>query len=172
MSKKAGNNDEHLNEDEAKYLELVKTVLVKAQLEPEPISDEPGFRVDFADAEPPLDVFGLAHVLDDYKFFVFHLEFKTRAPKKALPQVERFMTLGNSGLNAGNFELDLKTGRMQFKTYVDYTGTKLTGVFVRNAVLTAIEAVEAFGQALLGVAKGKLTPEDAMKQIDEGGEDE
>ncbi len=171
MNKNAGKNDEPPNEDEEKYLELVKSVLVKARLEPQPLSDEPGFRVDFADAEPALDVIGLAHVLDDYKFFVFHLEFKKRAPKKALPQVERFMTLGNSGLNAGNLELDLKTGRMQFKTYVDYTGTRLTGVFVRNAILTAIEAVEAFGPALQAVAKGKLTPEDAMKMVDEGGEE-
>lgn len=172
MAKNVKTSEARLGAAEKKYLALVKSVLVKARLQPEPIANAPGLRVDFAEAVPPLPVFGVAHVVDENTLFAFHLEFYARAPKKALAQVQEFVTLCNWGLNMGNLELNLKNGRMRYKTYVDYRSTKLTSVHVRNAILAAMEAVEAFGPLLLQVAKGKLTAKQAMSEIGELSEDE
>ncbi|MDB4964276.1 MAG: hypothetical protein JWP01_4275 [Myxococcales bacterium] len=166
MKKKTVTTYERPTTDERTYLALVRSVLTKARLQPKSLGDAPGFRVDVAKSNPPLPVFGLAYVLDDYRLFVFHLELKTRASKKTREHVQELITRCNWGLNVGNLELDLKTGRIRVKAYVDYRGTKLTGVYVRNAVLSSIEIVEAFGPSVIAVAKGKLTPKQAMAEID------
>ncbi len=151
--------------DRGTPLETVKHVLELAKLDPKPIEDETGFTVTFKDASAP-NVTGTALVLEDDRRFLFYMELDQHAPPKTRAHVAEFITRANSGLSIGNFELDYSNGAVRFKTTVDYADSDLPSVFVRNAILDAMDGTETYGGALIEVIKGKKSPKEAIEEVE------
>src|SRR6266480_4778312 len=61
----------------------------------------------------------------DTERFVTHFSYEERIPRERSPEVTLFLMLANWGLAVGNFELNLRTGLLRFKTGIDFTATPL-----------------------------------------------
>lgn len=151
-------------------LDTVQDVLRRAGLDPKPMQDAPGVTVDFKHDDPK--VIGRAIVIDEDSVFLFYLEFLERAKTSRHMQVAEFLTRANYGLNTGNFEMDFSNGGVRYKSSLDFSGTELSGILVRNAVLAAMNAVELYDLALRQVMNGQKSPEEAMEEAEASMEEE
>jgi hypothetical protein len=145
-------------------LEVIKGVLDDAEIPNEALTNAPGFRVALSYGDRDIPAF--AHVFDDTQIFMFRIALPEAIPQEKRAEAAEFVTRANDGMFAGNFELNLDTGIVKFKTYVDYTGAQLEGVYVRNAILTAMETFEAYAPALSDVVAGKSTVGDALASVE------
>jgi hypothetical protein len=145
-------------------LEVVRSVLERAGIGAERLKNADGFRITVRDNGEPTT--GFAHVFDEAKVFIFRLVVTQKASRSRLAAVSEFVTRANNGMFVGNFELDLDTGEVKFKTYVDYRSTKLKSVYVRNAVLAAMEMFEGYSSALAAVMHNKMTVKAAINSVE------
>lgn len=142
-------------------LKTVETVLTSIGWEPERTDVESVFRVDFsADNIPVLDA--LADVRVDFERFLFYLNFRDRATPQSRAQIMEFVTRANSELIVGNFELNLDDGSVRFKSSIDFTGAQLTEPLVRDAIRSAMDAVEYFADAFVAVVRGEKSALQAL----------
>jgi hypothetical protein len=141
-------------------LETVRDVLSVAGLSPEPTEESQGYTVSLAGDGPR--VTGVAYVIPNEARFLFYLMLHERAPKETLPRVAEFITRANFGITIGNYEMDYTTGVIRFKSSIDFDGTDLPPQLVRNAILAAMDGVEAYADALAAVIKNQESPQQAI----------
>jgi hypothetical protein len=144
-------------------LQTVREVLNSSGLEPIMLEEGVGFTTVFSDEN--LSISGVALVYEEEQRFVFYLEIHPHTPNQALSNVAEFITRVNFGLTIGNFELDYGNGAVRFKCSIDYFGTTLTDALIRNAILAAMDAVEAHYDALIEVMEGYKSPKDAAMEV-------
>src|SRR2546423_5291392 len=143
--------------------DVVREVLESAGLTPQPIKGGlPGYTVDFMDDGP--SVGGVALILAEQARFVFFLEFLERGPEASRANVAEFIARVNFALGIGNFEMNYETVEVRFKTGVDYDGDELRPVYVRNAIVAAMDAVEAYADLLHEVMKGDKSAKEAADE--------
>lgn len=109
---------------------------------------------------------GVAQVLSDSERFVFHLIFPGYVAEERRLQVAEFITRINWRLIEGGFQLDFCSGALRYKAGIDFTGTELTTILVRNAILAGIEVIDMVVAALTAVTDGRLDPAAAYNMID------
>ncbi len=143
---------------------VVREVLEEAGLTAEPMKGSlPGYTVDFMDDGP--NVAGVALILADQSRFVFFLEFLDRGPEANRAALAEFIARVNFTLTIGSFELNYDTVEARFKIGVDVGGDELRPVYVRSAIITAMDAVETYADLLLDVMRGDKS---AKAAADEG----
>src|SRR5215471_11644993 len=136
-------------------LKTVRQVLESAGLEPQPFEDGAGFTVLFKEGGPK--VRGMAIVLEDEGKFVFYLEFMDLAPEGQRMAMAEFIARANYGISIGNFEMDFSNGGVRYKSSVEYSGADLPPIFVKNAILSAMDAAEMYNEGLISVMQGHKT---------------
>jgi hypothetical protein len=142
-------------------LKTVETVLTTIGWEPERTEADSVLRVDFSTDNIPIrDAF--AEVRVDFERFLFYLNFRDRALPQTRAQTMEFVTRANFELIVGNFELNLDDGAVRFKSSIDFTGTPLTEPLVRDAIRSAMDAVEYYADALVAVVRGETTAVQAL----------
>lgn len=99
---------------------------------------------------------------EEDRIFIFHVVAELHADKAALLEL---VTRVNFGLYLGNFELDVATDELRFKTSVDVTDDRLTPALVRNAVYAACLTMDRHWPALQQLAAG-ATVEHALATLD------
>jgi hypothetical protein len=129
--------------------------------EPE-AGDTPGTFVVTFDPPSFLVSSALAAVIPDQHQFVFYLNFEFPVPEERRVETARLITRANWGLLIGNFELDFDDGQLRFKSSVDFSNSDLTDALVSNAILAAMNAVEAFARAIGLVALSGHSAERAL----------
>lgn len=144
-----------------KAIETVRDVLERAGMSPKAMEDADGFTVDLKDDGPPVQ--GFAHLLSEEKFVFFFTFMETTAPGNTERTVE-FITRANYGLTIGNFEFDYETGSVRYKASIDFSGTELHAILVRNTVLSSMYSVETYATALVQVMHGTKSPKDAVAE--------
>jgi hypothetical protein len=152
-----------VNEKEGS-LDVVQLVLKNANIEAEPLQNMDGFRVVLRDDGN--DLTGYAHIVHEARVFMFRLVFPGKVQRNRSEAIEEFVTRANNGMFVGNFELDLDDGEIKFKTYVDYRGTRLRGVYVRNAILSAMEMMEGYAPAIAAVLQGDMSVKAAIESVE------
>ena len=134
----------------ASPLAALERVLTEIGWEPQPDEETAGFYVDFGPPHIPVsDAF--AAIALDTEQFVFYINFGPAVPPDRMNQVARFLTLANWGLMIGNFEMDYSDGHVRFKSSLSFRGTELSEVLIRNAILSAMNAVERYADSLMQV---------------------
>jgi hypothetical protein len=162
-----------------KALRTVKSVLAKVGWEPEETETEGVLRVDLSVDKIPISE-ALADVRIDYERFLYYLNFRERAPATHRKQTMEFVTRVNFDLVIGNFELNLDDGSVRFKSSIDFTGAELTATLIRDAIKSAMDAVEQYADALVEVMRGEKRAVRALREAegdvesddDESGEEE
>lgn len=133
----------------------------------EPKRDEitAGFVVEFDPPYIPLST-AFAAVSVESEQFVFFLNIGVAVPPDRLGEVSHFLTRANWGLMIGNFEMDLTDGHVRFKSSVNFRGTELSEALIRNAILSAMNAVERYADALIDVLARRKDAEQALLELE------
>ena len=72
----------------------------------------------------------------------------------------------NYGLIIGAFEMDLDSGALHFRSSVDFTEAILSEPLVRNAIVSAMDVVEHYGDRLMEVMRGEKTARKALEETE------
>ncbi len=145
--------------------ETVAKVLADIGWQARTDEESAGFIVDFDPPYLPI-AHAYAAVSDDPELFIFYLNFGVAASPARREQVATFLTLVNSSLAIGNFEMDYDDGLVRFRSSVAFGGSGLTEALVRNCILHAMDAVEKYADALIEViARGK-NPASAFREAE------
>ena len=116
-----------------------------------------GFDLDSRIGQTPLYI----HLLEDVVLCHAYAPFKVAEEDRR--RVMEFVTRANCGLKLGNFEMDLDTGVVCFKTTFCLTGVPLpTRGAMTELVRGALSVLEDYGNALDDVVKGRKTPSEAV----------
>lgn len=122
---------------------------------------EAGFDLESRLGQAPLYI----HVLEDV--VLCHAYASLKVPEEDRHRVMEFVTRANCGLKLGNFEMDLDTGVVCFKTTFCLTGVPLpTRGAMTELVRGALSVLEDYGDALDDVIKGRRTPAEAVRQAE------
>jgi hypothetical protein len=92
-----------------------------------------------------------ATTVEEDHVFVFHIVADVDADKARLIE---FLTRANFGLYLGNFEMDLESEQVRFKTSIDVEGDRLSTALVRNAVFAACLTMDRHWPALKALTEG------------------
>jgi hypothetical protein len=147
----------------SKALATLERVLSEIGWEPQPEESVTGFYVDFGPTGIPVsDAF--AAIAPETEQFLFYLNFGPGAPPERIEETARFITHANWGLTIGNFEMDYHDGHVRFKSSVNFAHTELSEILIRNAILSAMNAVETYVGPLIEVMAGGKTAEQAIDE--------
>lgn len=138
----------------------VQRVLAELGWEPERVEGVAAFLVDFGPPHLPLS--GALAAVGDEEQFLFYVNFGVEVAAERRRETEHFIALANWGLSIGNFEMDPRDGQLRFKSSVDFAQVDLSEQLIRNAILAAMRAVEAYGDALLAVVGWGISAENAL----------
>ena len=87
------------------------------------------------------------------------------ADKNSRLAVAEYLTRVNFNMRNGNFELDMETGEIRFKTYVHVGGGRPDRGATRLAVMLPFLMLDRFGDGLLEVLFGFKSPREAFESI-------
>lgn len=146
-------------------LKNVKEVLKTTGWDPEETEKEGVLRVDFSVDNIPVDE-AIADVRIDYERFLYYLNFREKAPVKQRRETMEFVTRVNYDLVIGNFELNLENGFVRFKSAVDFTGTELVQPLIRDAIKSAMDAIELYADAIVDVMQGRKKAKKALEDAE------
>jgi hypothetical protein len=146
-------------------LETIRQVLVDAGFTPQAFrqDDAEGFVMDLKD---DLYESAIAMVVSGESRFLFTIDLQDKGRHAVLPRIAEFLARVNFGLLAGTFEMDYEDGSARYRASLDYEGTELSGVLVRNIVLGATETCQCYVPALAAVIRGELTAKEAFDEVE------
>ena len=79
--------------------------------------------------------------------------------------VAEYLTRANFNMRNGNFELNMDTGEIRFKTYVHASDGALDARAARLAVMLPFMMLDRFGDGLLEVLFGFKSPREAFEAV-------
>lgn len=103
---------------------------------------------------------------------IFYSVVLENTPPEHMPEVMKFVTLANYGMQVGNFELDLEDGEVRFKTAIDVEGVELSDGLLRNLVELNIMMMGLYFDGLLAVMRGGMTADQAIAEVEEDSEED
>lgn len=118
----------------------------------------------------------LLQVVDDRSVFVFYSLLPVSPAGARIPDVVEYATRANFGMITGNFEVDVDTGDVRYKTAIDLSEVApddlASGTVVRSLVAdltyTNVSTADRYLPGLLQVVAGSLTPADAVEAAERG----
>ncbi len=98
---------------------------------------------------------------EEERQLAFYSEAPTPVPRERLPAVLEFVARANQDMVLGNFELDVDTGEVRFKTSVAVGPSGLTLEVLRPLVHANVLTMDQYLPGLVAVVDGRQSPEDA-----------
>jgi hypothetical protein len=120
--------------------------------------------VDFGEPHRPIADAVLA-IEPEAECFVATFNFASCAEGDRRNEVVRFATRANWELLVGNFEVDLASGAVRFRSSVPFTGGELPESTIRSVIGTAMSVVEAYAEALEDVIDGLASADVALQRV-------
>jgi hypothetical protein len=130
------------------HVETLRRVLDELEWEPEPDETVSGFHIDFGPPHFPVAT-AFAAVDEEAQEFVLYINFGVVIAPEDREALALVVARINWGLTIGNFELNVDTGHLRFKSSVAYGGVGLSEQLICNAIERAMSAVEAYGAELV-----------------------
>ncbi|MGK7908795.1 MAG: YbjN domain-containing protein [Synechococcus sp.] len=98
--------------------------------------------------------------------FVFYSLCPVNVPDKQRLAMAEFLTRVNYGITIGNFEMDLDSGEIHYKTSIDVEGDRLSTTLVRQVVYTNIAIVDRYLPGIMAVIYGDVSPNEALTKVE------
>lgn len=116
----------------------------------------------------------IVQVYDDRGVFAFYSMLPVSPSGPRIADVVEYLTRANSGLVTGNFEVDVDSGEVRYKTAIDVSDVPeaalADGAVVRALVAdlayTNVATADRYLPGLLQVVAGSATPSDAIAAIE------
>ena len=84
----------------------------------------------------------LADILEDVQRFLFISFMGTRCPSEKRKEMAELLTIINSNLSYGNFEMNFPTGDIKFRTGILYEGIEVTEKVIANTIFQNINSLD------------------------------
>jgi hypothetical protein len=104
--------------------------------------------------------------------FLFYIAPTLTLLPDMLPGVAEYIARANYGMRIGNFDLDYKGAKVNFRTSINFKGVPLVEQMIDNAISPALVAYDEFFPGLIEVIAGSETPERAISLIEYGDAEE
>jgi hypothetical protein len=127
--------------------------------------DQPILNTKFASDHGDFICFG--KVREAQSQFVFYTSFPTKIPEDKRLAIAELLTRANSGMVAGNFEMDFEGGDVFHKVSIDVDNDRLTPALVENMVYSSVFSMEKYFPAMMAVLYGDASPQDAIAKVEE-----
>lgn len=108
----------------------------------------------------------LAHAHEAEGVLAFYSSCPVVIPEGKRAAVAEFLTRANYGILIGNFEFDLETGELRYKSSIDVQGETLTVTLVRSLVYANLAMMDQYLPGIMAVVFGNIAPLDAIRQIE------
>lgn len=87
-------------------------------------------------------------------------------PPEKRGAVAEYITRANYGIVTGNFEMDLDSGVIRYKTYLSADGITLTPMVIRQVVFPNLLITDRFLPGLLKTVYSDISPTEAVESSD------
>jgi hypothetical protein len=98
--------------------------------------------------------------------FVFYSICPLIVPKPKFLEIAEFITRANNGTIIGNFELDLDSGEIRYKTSIDVEDSTLSFAQIKRLVYTNVTMMDEYLPGIIAVIDGGVEAESAIAQIE------
>jgi len=146
------------------FMDVVLRFFREDQWDFQQIDDKPVMRAGFRGERGTWVCF--ARVDEEHQRFLFHSLMGLNIPSQYRAAVAEYLTRVNYGLPVGNFEMDLDSGDVRFKTSIEIPEDELTIAMVRTLAYTNIRNMDHYFPGVLAVVHGGLSPEAALARTE------
>jgi hypothetical protein len=105
-----------------------------------------------------------AHCREKQNQFIFYSVLFDNIKEESRAKVNEFLTRFNNAVAIGNFEIDLDTGTVRYRTSFDFDKTEATPDLIAPMIYANTTIVKKFLQLIFDVASDKTPPAEAFKQ--------
>ncbi|MCR1840382.1 YbjN domain-containing protein [Murimonas intestini] len=98
--------------------------------------------------------------------YIVYATVDINADEECRAAVSEFLTRANYGMLFGSFEMDYRDGEIRFRVAVDCDECMPSSAVIRNSIIFPHQAFSKYGNGLLTVMFGVMTPEEAIKGIE------
>ena len=98
--------------------------------------------------------------------FVFYSHMGMNIPPLYRPAVNEYLMRVNYTLTLGNFEMDMDTGDVRFRTSIEILDRELTVDMMRSLAYANVNTIDRYFPGLLSVVHGGLSPEAALARVE------
>jgi hypothetical protein len=109
-----------------------------------------------------------AQALEEEEQFAFFSIVPVLVPPESRAVVAEYLHRANFNLILGNFEMDMDTGEVRFKTSIDFEGDELSFELFRPVVYANLSMMERYLPGLLQVAQDGADPKQAIADAEDG----
>ena len=128
------------------------------------IKDKPVVRAGFRGEHGTWVCF--ARVDEENRRFLFHSTMGLNIPVQYRAAVVEYLTRVNYGLPIGNFEMNLDTGDVRYKTSLEIPECPLDVSVVRALAYTNVRAMDRYFSGVMAVVHGGMSPEAALARAE------
>lgn len=100
--------------------------------------------------------------------FVFYSLCPANPPEPKRLAMAEFLTRANYGLTLGNFEMDLDSGEIHFKTSIDVEGDRLSSALVQRLVYTNVAIFDHYLPGIMAMIYNDTSPQEAIALVEGG----
>ena len=128
----------------------------------EPDKRNHSFRVDFGPPHVPVSDAMVAIVGEQ---LILYINFGPAAEVERRDEVARFIIDANWKISVGDFEMNYDRGQVRFKSSLDFSNIELQEALIRSTILSAMNTVELYADALVEVIVGGKDAKEAMRSV-------
>lgn len=99
----------------------------------------------------------------------FHAVMGLNIPAEYRLQAAEYLIRVNYGLPVGNFDMNLDTGDIRFRTSIETPGSAITVEMVRAMAYTTVRSMDTYFPGVIAVVHAGLSPEAALARIESEG---
>jgi hypothetical protein len=107
-----------------------------------------------------------ARVDEDNRRFLFYSTMGLNIPAQYRAAVAEYLTRVNFDLPIGNFEMNMDSGEVRFKTSVEVPEGALDVSVVRALAYANVRTMDRYFSGVLAVVHGGLSPEAALARVE------
>lgn len=104
--------------------------------------------------------------VDEYQQFVVYSVCCNKPPVEKYGVMQEFLTRANLGLKFGNFEFDLRSGEIRFKTSIQFAGEVEVDSMIEQCLLINIMTMDRYLPGILQVIFTDIDPQAAIAQLE------
>ncbi len=102
-----------------------------------------------------------AQAIEEQSLFIFYSICPIKAPESKRQVLAEFLTKVNYDLIIGNFQLDLTSGQIRYKTSIDVSDSTLSMTQIKNLVYTNVTMMDSHLPEILSIINSE-SPSDAI----------
>jgi len=105
-------------------------------------------------------------VLEDEQQVVIYSASGLRVPPERRATLAELVARANFGMAIGNFELNLDTGELRYKTSIDVSASAIDGGLLDRLVRANIETMDRYLPAVAAASHSEISAVDALGRVD------